>query len=78
MLKELLNGNYYIYQLSDGGCGIVKANTKEEAIAIVIDAYKTHGIVEVDKSDIDITKIQDGLFDDAENVIELGMSIEFN
>lgn len=30
MFEELTNGNYFIYQFSDGGCGLVKAVNEEE------------------------------------------------
>ena len=73
MLKELLNGNYFIYQIEDGGCGIVKANDKVEAVVNVKNAYDMHGEhdIEVDVFDIEGNRY----FDDSPNVIELGWEI---
>lgn len=39
-MDELMNGNYWIYQLVDGGCGIVKANDSSEACINVYDALQ--------------------------------------
>ena len=74
MLKELLNGNYFIYQIKDGGCGIVKANNKPEAITTVKKAYAAHGEYNIN---VGIHDIEKSFFDDAPNVIELGWTISF-
>lgn len=79
MLKELTNGNYFIYQINDGGCGIVKAKSEPEAVANVMDAYRGHNGDEYSATDIDCKNIADignAFFVDKPNVIELGWIIE--
>ena len=79
MIKELTNGNYYIYQISDGGCGIVKANSDVEAKVNVMNAYKGHDGSEYSATDIwccNICDLGNTFFADKPNVIELGWTIE--
>ena len=79
MLKELMNGNYYIYQLSFGGCGIVKANNDVEAKVNIMNAYKGHDGSEYDATDIwccNICDLSNVFFADDSNVIELGWKLE--
>lgn len=40
--KELLNGDYWLYYLEDGGVGIVKADSSDEAERKVREAYAKH------------------------------------
>lgn len=80
-MNELQNGNYFIYQLIDGGCGIVKGKDEAEAVANVMVAYKGHDGSEYSALDIEIKNIRDignAFFADRPNVIELGWSIEMN
>lgn len=80
-MDELMNGNYWIYQIADGGCGIVKANSSSEAYANVMDAYRGHDGTEYDALDIEIKNIADmgnAFFADKPKVIELGWQIEMN
>ena len=79
MLKELMNGNYYIYQLSFGGFGIVKANSDVEAKVNIMNAYKGHDGSEYDATDIwccNICDLSNVFFADDPNVIELGWKLE--
>ena len=82
MLEELLNGKYFIYQISDGGCGIVKANTEAQAVVAVMDAYRSHCGSDFDYSATDIKcyKITNDsrYFKGTPNVLELGWSIEID
>lgn len=82
MLEELLNGKYFIYQICDGGCGIVKANTESQAKVIVMDAYRSHcGIdYDYDFEDIECHEItnDNSYFKGTPNVIELGWTIEID
>ena len=74
MLNELINGNYFIYQIGDGGCGIVKADNYEEALKNVEKAYSIHGekniVVELHKI------MEDGWFNDSPDIIEIGWYIQ--
>lgn len=77
-MNELMNGNFWIYQLFDGGFGIVKANTEAEAFANVMYAYKEHGGEEYDATEIEIKNICDignVFFTDKPNVIEIGWTL---
>lgn len=79
MLKELTNGNYFIYQFNDGGCGIVEGKDEAEAVANVMDAYRGHDGSEYSATDIDCKSIADMenmFFADKPKVIELGWTIE--
>ena len=70
MLKELANGNYFCYAIEDGGLGIVKANSPEEAEQKVRDGYNKHGYLS-DSTQIKIYDIYQEPFDDAPDVIEI-------
>ena len=72
MLMDLTNGNYYIYQIKNGGCGLVKANSKDEATAAVLEAYHKHGQPDLTEYDVDIWNVHNECFEDSPNVIELG------
>ena len=76
MLKELMNGNYFIYHISDGGVGIVKAETEEQAKDFVCNAYRKHNSGDYSRDEIYCEKIEDGYFDDSPEVIELGWHLE--
>lgn len=79
MLKELTNGKYFLYQLIDGGCGIVEGENESEAKANVMDAYMGHDGSVYGAADIECKKIIDignAFFADKPKVIELGWSIE--
>lgn len=79
MLKELTNGNYFLYQINDGGCGIVKAENKAQAALVVVNSYNkvTHSSYNVD--DVKIHPLSFGHYlDEAPNVIELGWEINSN
>ena len=80
MLKELTNGNYFIYQIADGGCGIVKAVNAAHAALVVANSYHavTHSSYDVD--DVKIHPLNNGghYFEEAPNVIELGWEIDSN
>ena len=79
MLKKLINGNYFIYQLRFGGCGIVKAKNSAEAITNIIDAYRRHDGSEYAVGDINCKNIADigiTFTIDKPNVIELGWKLE--
>lgn len=75
MLKELFNGNYYIFEIADGGFGIVKANGKEEAVKDILKSYHKHGCSDLKETDVVITSIKEECsepFKDSENIVELG------
>lgn len=80
MLKELTNGNYFIYQINDGGCGIVKAVNVANAAVVVANAYHDNTGATYDTDDIMIYPLDDGnhYFSGIPNVIELGWSIEID
>ena len=76
--KELTNGNYYIYQISDGGCGIVKAETEAEAKLRAAFSYHKHGQPDVHSWDVEVFEIdKDGYQEDCPYLIELGWDILF-
>jgi len=80
-MDELMNGNYWIYQIVDGGCGIVKAMGEAGAKANVMAAYESHSGIEYDPADIKVRNIRDmgnAFFADRPSVIELGWTIEMN
>lgn len=70
VLKWLASGNYWLYELDDGGKGIVKAETNEEALKKLKDAYKKH-YSEDTMPDFRISPIEGGYFEDTPDVIEL-------
>jgi len=77
MLGELTNGNYFIYQFNDGGCGIVKAVNAAHAAVVVANAYHDNNSGNYDPSDIEIYPIDDGGYKaNTPNVIELGWKFE--
>ena len=69
-LKELSNGEYFHYRISDGGHGLVKADSREEAIDKVLDAYNAHGQC-LTLDDISINVIEQNPFTDAPDVLEI-------
>ena len=69
MLKDLANGDYFFYKLSEGGCGIVKADSPEDAERKVRDGYTKHS--SYGGEDIEIYDIYQKPFDDAPDVIEI-------
>ena len=77
MLEQLNNGSYFIYQIIDGGFGIVRANDVNEATSKVVSSYNEHGQPELEERDVDIYGIRDygSYFND--DVFELGMEIVF-
>lgn len=80
MLKELTNGNYFIYQIADGGCGIVKAVNAANAAVVVANSYYEVNHSSCDVNDIKIRPLNNGghYFEEAPNVIELGWEIDSN
>ena len=78
MLKELCNGNYFIYQIDDGGCGIVKADDVVDAIVRVIVSYREHGERDLSSDDVKCYNIKDIslYFSSSPDVLEFGWSIE--
>lgn len=79
MFEELTNGNYFIYQISDGGCGLVKAINEAHAAVVVANAYHDNNSGNYDPSDIEIYPIDDGGYKaNMPNVIELGWKIEID
>lgn len=77
MIKELINGNYYIYQLSDGGCGIVQAKGEKEAAMTVVDAYNRQHSGIYEPADVHIKEIEgkNNYHESSPNVLELGWQI---
>lgn len=69
-LKELTNGDYWYYVIEDGGRGIVKADSPEDAEIKVRNAYKKHGGL----SEYTTVEIYGDIcyFDDSPDVIEIG------
>ena len=77
-LKELTSGNYYIYQVDDGGCGIVKAENKQKAQLEVAYSYHKHGQPDVHTSNVEVYKIDpQGYQEDCPYLIELGWEMRF-
>lgn len=80
MLNQLANGSYYIYQVCDGGCGIVKANSTEEAKAIVVDSYNNHSGDDCTYVPIDVACYRipndNRTFKESSEIIELGFWID--
>lgn len=77
--KKLLNGKYYIYQIEDGGCGIVKADDEVDAVIKVKESYVLHGQPDICEEDIEVHLINYdtcSVFLDTPDVIELGMRID--
>ena len=68
-LSELCNGNYFYYEIDDGGKGIVAADSAEEAELKVRSAYKKHGGLD----DLTPVRIYDSFswFKDEVDVIEI-------
>ena len=76
-LKGLTNGKCFLYQLDDGGAGIVEANNKEEAKLKVAWAYHKHGQPDVHSYDVEIYDIDScNCQDDSPDVIELCWEIQ--
>lgn len=70
LLNELVNGNYYYYDLEDGGAGIVMANGWNEAKRKVKEAYTKHSSDPFTEN-IMIYPINQKPFDDAPDVLEI-------
>lgn len=70
MLNTLANGNYWYYILEEGGCGIVKADSSEEAEQKVRDAYTKHSD-DLFTEEISIYEIYQKPYGDAPDIIEI-------
>lgn len=78
-LKQLTNGNYYIYQVDDGGCGIVKAENEDKARLKVAYAYHRHGQPDIHSCNVEVFKIDpQGYQEDCPYVVELGWNFQPN
>ena len=71
MLNKLVNGNYWCYILEEGGAGIVKAESSEEAERKVREAYTKHGYYNPFTEEIRIYEIYQKPYDDAPDVLEI-------
>lgn len=78
--KDLTNGDFWVYRIADGGCGIVKAEKGIHPSATVADAYKGYRGEDYSPADIECRQIteKDSRFRMMGNVIELGWNIELN
>jgi len=81
VIKKLTKGDYFAYQVDDGGCGIVKANSTDEAREKVALSYNRHGDPYTTANNVEVVSIKaikedGGYFGD--DVIELGWRMEFN
>ena len=70
MFNILSNGDYWYYEWEDGGKGIVKANSSEEAEHKVRESYKKHGY-ENTSEEVYIYEIWQKPFEDSPDVIEI-------
>lgn len=70
MFNTLTNGNYWYYEWEDGGKGIVKADSSEEAERKVRESYKKHGY-ENTSEEVYIYEIWQKPFEDSLDVIEI-------
>ena len=78
-LSDLTNGNFYLYQVDDGGAGIVEADTEEAAKIKVAFSYHKHGQPDVHSQDVEVFKIDsESYFEDCPSVIELAWEIKPN
>ena len=74
LIQHLENGTLFSYSLSDGGTGIVIADSPEEAEQKVGAAYEKHGGYEngnMDGVDINIWELYQKPFDDVPDVLEI-------
>lgn len=74
LIQHLENGTLFSYSLSDGGAGIVVANSPEEAEQKVRAAYEKHGGYEngnMDGINVSILELYQKPFDDASDVLEI-------
>ena len=74
MLQELYKSGKlygYICDYWDGGKGVVIADSVEDAKEKVKSAYLKHGYSISDLEDLEVWKVEDGLFDDASDVLEI-------
>lgn len=72
MLTELVNtGKLYGYKLTDGGMGLVIAETREDAYTKVEKAYIAHGSPEYNFADVELWEITQKPFTDAPDVLEI-------
>lgn len=70
-LSFLAQGGYYHYILEEGGCGIVAAESSEEAERKVREAYEKHSGDDGFSEAISIYEISQVPFPDATDVIEI-------
>ena len=70
MFNELVNGDYWCYVLEEGGTGIVRAESSEEAERKVREAYTKHGS-DPFTEEITIYEIYQKPYDDAPDVLEI-------
>ena len=70
MFNTLVNGDYWYYLLEEGGAGIVKADSSEEAEQKVRDAYTKHSD-DPFTEEIKIYEIYQKPYDDAPDVMEI-------
>lgn len=70
MFNELVNGNYWCYILEEGGIGIVRAESSEEAERKVREAYTKHTTSPFTE-EIKIYEIYQKPYDDAPDVLEI-------
>lgn len=74
MLKELVEtGKLYGYNTDfySGGKGIAVADNKEEAKEKIINAYLKHGYSKNELSELEVWKIEDSLFYDSLDILEI-------
>lgn len=71
MLNKLTNGNYWYYVLEEGGAGIVRANSSEEAERKVREAYTKHSGNDPFTENIGIYEIYQKPYDNAPDVLEI-------
>ena len=70
MFNELVNGDYWYYVLEEGGAGIVRAESSEEAERKVREAYTKH-CDDPFTEEIKIYEIYQKPYDDAPDVLEI-------
>lgn len=74
LIKCLENGTLFSYSLSDGGTGIVIADSSEEAEQKVRAAYERHGGYEngnMDGINVSVWELYQKPFNDAPDVLEI-------